>query len=179
MRSSSTTKSFILFVLSVVVIIGFQGCQDNSNVLGPPDFSEVPAPWDIAAAETTFTKADGELIIHVLRQGTEVYPPVTERDQVSLRYTGRTQNGTIFTSSYANGSTSPTNFSNLTPNAIGSSSSLIEGFRLGILGMYEGEKRKIVIPPSLGYGNSRQGTNGYDLRNDTLYYDIELVQING
>jgi len=35
----------------------------------------------------------------------------------------------------------------------------------------------VVIPPELGYGESQEGTNGFDLRNDTLIFDIELVEI--
>ena len=45
--------------------------------------------------------------------------------------------------------------------------------------MQEGEKRTVVIPPELGYGESQEGTNGFDLRNDTLVFDIELVEIVG
>ena len=57
-------------------------------------------------------------------------------------------------------------------------SNLIDGFTEGVLGMKEGGKRVLVIPPELAYlnytGNSR---TLIDLRNDTLVFDIELDTI--
>ncbi|MDR8392740.1 FKBP-type peptidyl-prolyl cis-trans isomerase [Aliifodinibius sp. S!AR15-10] len=172
-----TKKSVLIVALFTCALIGIQGCGDGNTISGP-DFSSVPPAWDANDADSTISMSNG-LTIHILEEGSKVLPPVTVRDQVSLRYTGRTEDGTVFTSSYANGNTSPATFSNLTPTAIGNTPSLIEGFRLGLLGMYEGEQRKIIIPPSLGYGDSRRGTNGFDLRNETLIYDVELVRIAG
>ncbi|HET6528514.1 MAG TPA: FKBP-type peptidyl-prolyl cis-trans isomerase, partial [Balneolaceae bacterium] len=97
-------------------------------------------------------------------------------DEVLVRYTGRTKDGEIFDSTYRNGATSR-RLSNLTPVTIsrprGPVSPLIDGFRRGLLGMKEGEKRVLVIPPSLGYGD----VEGHDLQNDTLIFDVELVAI--
>ncbi|MDX1636823.1 MAG: FKBP-type peptidyl-prolyl cis-trans isomerase [Balneolaceae bacterium] len=173
MTSSRTIK---LLALSLLVLLAgvLNGCDDDSFT--GPDFSTVPPPWNIAEADTTIDRASG-LTIHVLEEGTKLLPPVTQRDRVSIRYTGRTQDGTVFASSYANGSTFPVTFNNLTPTSIGNTPPLIEGFREGLIGMYEGEKRILVIPPEIGYGDSRRGTNGFDLREDTLIYDVELVRI--
>lgn len=39
--------------------------------------------------------------------------------------------------------------------------------------MHEGEKRTLVIPPELGYGDR----DGHNLQNETLVFDIELLEI--
>lgn len=185
MKRFRNIQWLLLSAFSLILLAGIQACDDSTTGYIQPDFSTVPDAWDIAEADTSFTTEDG-LTIYVYEKGNEEIPPVTQRDQVSIRYTGRTHDGTVFTSSYSNGRTSPNTFSNLTPTTVGNSPSLIEGFRKGVAGdgidgalegMHEGEERTLIIPPSMGYGGSRQGTNGFDLRNDTLVYDIELVEI--
>lgn len=50
----------------------------------------------------------------------------------------------------------------------------IPGFRKGILGMKEGEKRTIYIHPDLGYG-----TNGFVKPNSLLTFEVEVIQADG
>jgi FKBP-type peptidyl-prolyl cis-trans isomerase FkpA len=60
-------------------------------------------------------------------------------------------------------------------------SGVITGFRIGMIGMKEGGKRKVVIKSELGYGNEaiKDPTTGAIRipRQSTLIYDIELVQV--
>ena len=49
----------------------------------------------------------------------------------------------------------------------------IEGFKKGIVGMKEGEKRRIFIHPDFGYG-----TTGFLPPNALLAFDIEVVKAN-
>ncbi len=51
---------------------------------------------------------------------------------------------------------------------------VIAGFDQGILGMKVGGIRKVVIPPSLGYGNEQMGNIP---ANSTLTFEIELLEI--
>lgn len=165
---------YTLFLALALLFI--QSCGEDPS---GPDFSTVPPPYDTTQAINTITSDNG-LVIYQIQEGYSAFE-ATSRDQVRLRFTGRTEDGRIFDSSYADGFTTPRTFSNLNPVPIsggfGPISPLIDGFRLGVLGMKEGEKRTVVIPPELGYGESQEGTNGYDLREETLIFDIELVEI--
>jgi FK506-binding protein 2 len=53
---------------------------------------------------------------------------------------------------------------------------VIAGFDQGVVGMRVGGKRRLTIPPNLGYGNeARQGIPA----NSTLIFEIDLVSIAG
>lgn len=172
MKLLNARKEVTLFTISVILLALMQACGDD----GPtgPDYSNAPPPFDTTEADKV-SKPNG-LTIYIIEEGNGVFE-VEVIDQITVYYTGRKKDGTIFASSYDNRGPDFTTFTNLTPIAQGDVFPLIEGFRLGLLGMVENEKRTIVIPPDLGYGESREGTRTYDLRNDTLIYDVELVSI--
>jgi FKBP-type peptidyl-prolyl cis-trans isomerase len=155
----------LVLVLSGILLI--QACGDDNPTritFTPPD------PFNTSNADSSWTSEDG-LTVYVIEQGYG-WEEVIARDQIEILYTGRTKDGDIFESTYRNDLANPRFIQNLTPVPIRSGnqsiSPLIDGFRRGLLGMVEGEKRTIVVPPSLGYGESQEGTNGFNLRNDTL-----------
>ncbi len=85
---------------------------------------------------------------------------------VAIRYTGWIPNGEQFDSSEDD--PEPYTF----PLGAGRA---IEGWEEGIAGMRIGGKRRLVIPPQLGYGS--RGVPGDVPPNATLVYEIELVDI--
>jgi FKBP-type peptidyl-prolyl cis-trans isomerase len=86
-------------------------------------------------------------------------------DRVSVHYTGWLTSGKQFDSSLGSGE--PFEFT------IGRGE-VIAGWDEGVAGMKVGEKRKLVIPPSLGYG--AEGTTGIP-GNSTLLFEVELLAI--
>ncbi|HLN62275.1 MAG TPA: FKBP-type peptidyl-prolyl cis-trans isomerase [Symbiobacteriaceae bacterium] len=89
-----------------------------------------------------------------------------EGDVVQVHYTGRLTNGTQFDSSIDRGE--PIEFQ------LGMGQ-VIAGWDLGIAGMKVGAKRKLTIPPALGYG--KRGYPGVIPPNATLVFDVHLVGI--
>jgi len=88
-------------------------------------------------------------------------------DKVFAHYAGTLENGTKFDNSYDRGE--PFSF-------VLGGGMVIKGWDLGLLGMKIGGKRKLVISPELGYG-SRDIGNGLIPPDSTLYFDVELVDI--
>lgn len=169
-------KQFATIFTLILIAFLMQSCGDNAT---GPDYSEVPPPFDTTSAVSSTTTEDG-LTIYVIEEGGGNFE-VTKNDQIRVHFTGRTTDGEIFDSSYEDGSTEPTLFQNLTAvnrtGQFGSIPPLIDGFRIGLMGMQEGEKRTLVIPPSLGYGENPERTQNEDLENETLIFDVELVEI--
>lgn len=175
---------FLLFALLISSALLIQSCSDDSNQPTGPDYSFVPDPYNLSEADTTYTK-EGGVEIYVIEEGIcpggiEKYCTVQPVDQIRVKYTGRifdggSGQGEIFESTFVDSTSTPAIITNLTPNSTQQQAAQIEGFRRGLLGMKEGEKRVIIVPPALGYDDSRPGVNGIDLRDKTLRYDVELT----
>lgn len=171
---------FIPLLTVAFALLMLQACGDDSRNVFEPDYSEAPAPFDTTeyVNKDTIHHNDGQVILYIIQEGGS-QDSVIYRDEIAVRYTGRTTDGEIFESSYRNGSQAPRTFQNLTPEPKGNVSPLIDGFRMGLLGMHEGEMRTIVIPPSLGYGENDDPQRASGLENETLIFDVELVEIRG
>ncbi len=87
---------------------------------------------------------------------------------VTMNYSGWTQDGKLFDSSRGSGKT-PFEVDNL------GQATVIKGWNEGIVGMKLGGIRRLVIPPALGYG--AQGYPPVIPANATLTFDVELVCI--
>ncbi len=88
--------------------------------------------------------------------------------QVTVHYTGWLTNGSKFDSSLDRGE--PFDFS------LGRGQ-VIRGWDEGVAGMKVGGKRKLTIPPEMGYG--ARGAGGVIPPNATLVFEVELLAVNG
>ena len=107
-----------------------------------------------------------ELQIETLEEGTGDQE-VKLGDTISVHYTGTLVDGTKFDSSVDSGE--PFTFT------IGQGM-VIQGWEQGLIGMKIGEKRKLIIPSELGYGQA--GAGELIPPNAVLLFDIELISID-
>jgi peptidylprolyl isomerase len=100
----------------------------------------------------------GKLQYMILEEGTGA--AVTPNSVPLINYTGKYLDGTVFGTSEEIGGpiTIPLN-------------QTIPGFSKGIVGMKEGEKRRLFVHPDLGYG-----TSGQLPPNELLIFEVELVK---
>lgn len=87
-------------------------------------------------------------------------------DTIVVHYTGKLYpDGDVFDSSVTRGQ--PFEF-------ILGKGQVIQGWEQGFNGMKEGGKRRLVIPPEMGYGNRAAGSIP---ANSTLDFEVELIQV--
>jgi len=86
--------------------------------------------------------------------------------RVSVHYTGRLLTGRKFDSSLDRGQ--PFSF-------LLGGGQVIKGWDQGVAGMKVGGKRKLTIPPNLGYG--ARGAGGVIPPNATLLFEVELLGV--
>lgn len=98
-----------------------------------------------------------------INEGTGATPQTGQ--MLTVHYTGTLQNGSKFDSSVDRGT--PYQF------RIGTGT-VIKGWDEGLMSMKVGGKRKLIVPPSLGYGAA--GTSNIP-PNSTLIFDVELLGI--
>ena len=105
---------------------------------------------------------NGELIIEdiIVGQGAEA----VKHSIITVNYTGWLEDGTKFDSSL-NPGREPLRFT------LGAGQ-MIQGFDQGIVGMKVGGKRKLTIPPNLGYGSQDKGIIP---PNSTLIFELDLL----
>lgn len=128
-------------------------------------------PEEITEEPTTdmpdnMTTTDSGLMYEDLEVGTGALP--TPGQAVTVHYTGTLENGEKFDSSRDRNR--PFSFT------IGVGQ-VIKGWDEGVATMRVGGRRKLVIPPELGYG--ARGAGGVIPPNATLIFDVELIRVGG
>ncbi len=146
-----------VIVLGVIILAG--GIYALTRSTDSNQTTVAPQPIDETGAITT---PSGLKYIDLV-EGTGPSPQPGQR--VTVHYTGTLVNGLKFDSSVDRNE--PYEFK------IGTGS-VIKGWDEGVMSMRVGGKRKLIIPPSLGYENKR---NGRIPPNSTLLFDVELLGI--
>jgi FKBP-type peptidyl-prolyl cis-trans isomerase len=121
------------------------------------------SPDEYRGGEENSTMPEGLKCVDLaVGSGAEAKPGM----MVSVHYTGWLTNGTKFDSSVDRGQ--PFEFT------LGAGQ-VIRGWDQGVAGMKIGGKRKLTIPPDLGYG--ARGAGNVIPPNATLVFDVELLGV--
>ena len=106
-----------------------------------------------------------EMLVEILQEGQGA--EATPGQNVSVHYTGWLTDGTKFDSSVDRG--------RAFEFPLGGGR-VIKGWDEGVAGMKIGEKRRLTIPPHMGYGP--RGAGGVIPPNATLVFEVELLGLN-
>ncbi len=141
----STAYSAVPANSTVTYIVELISVRPEQKVSGKEESSATGLKW------VDLTIGDGDY-------------PVTGKTVV-VHYTGTLENGTKFDSSHDRNK--PFEF-------VLGAGNVIKGWDEGLATMRVGGKRKLIIPPSLGYGDRDLGTIP---PNSTLIFEVELIRI--
>jgi FKBP-type peptidyl-prolyl cis-trans isomerase FkpA len=146
--SRRTRWSLVAFSLSAGILAG---C--GSDITFPPEFDD-----SLNVNLAAMTRTASGLYYQDLAPGSG--NDVKAGEKATVAYSGWLPNGSKFDSG-----------SFLFTVGAGQ---VVPGFDEGVLGMRVGGKRKLVIPPELGYGNQGRGAIP---PNSTLIFEVELQKI--
>ena len=164
----------ILASFSLAGLMLAQGCRCNkessdvqsATPSASPETSAVavsPGP-SAGASPVAITAGDSKLGIEVLSPGEGA--EAQDKMKVTVHYTGKLLDGTKFDSSLDRNE--PFSF-------VLGTGSVIAGWDQGVKGMKVKEKRRLTIPPQLGYGEA--GVPNVIPPQSTLIFEVELLKV--
>ena len=171
-------KKIFFIALTALLMTGIASCGGNTASTENQETEEVATDSTVEikdnatigrefleenAKNDSVTQTESGLQYMVLKEGTGAKPGPT--DEVTVHYTGRLINGTVFDSSVERGE--PATFP---------LDKVIPGWTEGLHLMSEGAKYRLFIPSELAYGS--KGAGDQILPNSTLIFDVELIKVN-
>ena len=126
--------------------------------------SFAPVLLTLAAVSAEVKETESGLKVEYISKPDTCDKVARSGDMLSMHYVGTLESGAKFDSSYDR--SEPFKFQ------IGVGQ-VIKGWEEGVLGMCVGEKRKLIVPPALGYGD--QGAGDIIPGGATLYFEVELI----
>lgn len=152
-------------LVAVALILALAGCDTGGSAApGDPVDGPTIGAGGGAVPEVQIPDAapPGELVVETLREGEGA--PVEEGDVVRVDYVGVAwSTGRVFDQSYSGAPLEVT----LGPDRV------IEGWVRGLAGMTVGERRRLVIPPHLAYGE--RGAGELIGPGETLVFVVDLL----
>ena len=145
--------------------------QPQSSVSTP---TSVPVPTSVIITPSQSSSGEANMNnVQTMSDGLQIQDEVVgtgqdakSGDTVTVNYVGTLASGTKFDSSYDRNTPFTTQI------GVGQ---VIKGWDEGIVGMKVGGKRKLIIPPELGYG--AQGAGNAIPPNSTLIFEVELLGV--
>ena len=158
------TKNFVAsVVIGVLVLIVFSYFVFGLNGSSSNNSGSTNLPQTSPSQPQSQPKDTGKIQITDEKVGTGAV--AKKGDTVEVNYVGTLTNGKQFDSSYDRNQSFDFQLG---------AGQVIQGWDEGVVGMKVGGKRKLVIPPSLGYGSQATGSIP---PNSTLIFEIELIKI--
>lgn len=148
-------QDFIISIVGIVIVFLILNIITSQK-----GYSKTPT----TSPTTSPTTNEAQLKIEDLQTGSG--QEVKSGDTVTVNYTGTLEDDTKFDSSLDRNEPFTTQI------GVGA---VIKGWDQGIVGMKVGGKRRLIIPPSLGYGAT--GAADKIPANATLTFEIELLSI--
>lgn len=179
------TKNFVTGIVFIGIVLGLGALfiAQQTNQKNPLDESKLatsatpaqtqtPTLQIIQTPQSTMQTGSQSANMITMPNGLQIQDEIVGQgqevksgDTVTVNYLGTLENGTKFDSSYDRNQPFTTQI------GVGA---VIKGWDEGIVGMKIGGKRKLIIPPALGYGAQ---TAGSIPPNSVLIFEVELVAI--
>jgi FKBP-type peptidyl-prolyl cis-trans isomerase len=161
------TRQRLVASAAVLLVLLVGACGDEKkdpSQAGDSTEASSSAQPEVVGCSSDATELPGGLCYVDTKVGDG--PEVKKGDVLSMNYTGKLADGTVFDESAKHGG--PFEFK-LGAGAV------IQGWDEGIPGMKVGGKRTLTIPPEMGYGES--GYPPVIPPNATLVFDVEVVSV--
>ena len=170
-------KKVLVIAMAALSIMGMTSCSGNStsseettDMVTSADSVEIKDNLTLGreflaenAKNDSVVQTESGLQYMVLKEGTGIKPAAT--DTVTVHYTGKLLDGTVFDSSVERGE--PATFP---------LDKVIPGWTEGLQLMSEGSEYRLFIPSELAYGS--KGAGDKILPNATLIFDVQLIKVD-